>query len=163
MQNLKVLAFTHKKTPLGELSRFYLHEENKTERLSALKFAADIDEICYLSTCNRVEFLFTTDQPFNGAFLSRFFKHFREDWTTKEIDFAIAHCEAYQGEAALEHIFHVASSMDSMVIGEREIITQVRKAYDECRAAGLTGDFLRLVVKSTITAAKQVYTETRIA
>ena len=140
-----------------------MHEENKAERLSALKFNADIEEICYLATCNRVEFIFTTDQIFNGLFLNRFFRHFRNDWTAEEVDFAIAHCEAFEGEAALEHIYKVASSLDSMVIGEREIITQVRKAYDECRAAGLTGDFLRIVIKSTITTAKQVYTETQIA
>ena len=163
MQNLKILAFTHKKTPLGDLGRFFLHEENKAERLTALKFSTGIEEICYVATCNRVEFIFTTDQPFNGPFLARFFRHFRPDWTPAEVDFAIAHCEAYEGEVALAHIYQVASSLDSMVIGEREIITQVRKAYDSCREAGLTGDFLRLVIKSTVTTAKQVYTDTRIA
>ena len=163
VQNLRILAFTQKKTPRGELGRFFLHEENKAERLSVLKFATGIDEICYIATCNRVEFLIITDLPFNGVFLNRFFRHVRNDWTQEEIDFAIAHCEAYSGEAALEHIYKVASSLDSMVIGEREIITQVRKAYDECREAGLTGDFLRIVIKSTITTAKQVYTETQIA
>jgi glutamyl-tRNA reductase len=50
-----------------------------------------------------------------------------------------------------------------LVVGEREIITQVRKSYDTCNAEGLTGDLLRLVVKSTITTAKKVYTETKIA
>jgi len=163
VQQLKVLAFTHKKTPLKELSRFYLHDENKFERLAALKFATDIDEILYVATCNRIEFLFRTSLPLNRQFIQRFFKNFRTDWIAKEIQFAVDHCEAYEGDAAVEHIFNVASSLDSMVVGEREIITQVRKAYDECNAEGLTGDLLRLVIKSTITTAKQVYTDTRIA
>ena len=163
MQSLKVIAFTHKKTPLSELSRYFLHEENKLERLSVLRFAMDIDEICYLATCNRIEFIFTTQQVLNSQFLNRFFKNFRSDWTEEEISFAISHCEAYEGESAVEHLFKVASSLDSMVIGEREIITQVRKAYDECHEAGLTGDLIRLVINSTITTAKQVYTETHIA
>jgi len=163
MQDLKVIAFTHKKTPLSELSRYYLHEENKLERLSVLKFALDLEEICYIPTCNRIEFILATEQDLTPAFLTRFFRTFRSDWTPEEINYAIAHCEAYEGEAALEHLFKVASSLDSMVVGEREIITQVRKSYDECNAAGLTGDLIRLVIKSTITTAKQVYTETHIA
>jgi len=163
MQDLKVIAFTHKKTPLGELSRYFLHEENKIERLSVLKFGLDLDEICYIATCNRMEFILATGQSLNHNFLTRFFKNFRDDWTADEIQYAIAHCETFEGEEALEHMFKVASSLDSMVIGEREIITQVRKAYDECHEASLTGDLIRLVIKSTITTAKQVYTETHIA
>jgi glutamyl-tRNA reductase len=57
----------------------------------------------------------------------------------------------------------VASSLDSMVVGEREIITQVRKSYDFCNMLGLTRDFLRLLVKQTIETAKEVYTKTDIA
>jgi glutamyl-tRNA reductase len=163
MQDLKVIAFTHKKTPLSELSRYFLHEENKIERLSVLKFALDLEEICYLATCNRIEFILATEQELNPSFLTRFFKTFRSDWTTEDVNYAISRCEAYEGEAALEHLFKVASSLDSMIVGEREIITQVRKSYDECHAAGLTGDLIRLVIKSTITTAKQVYTETHIA
>jgi glutamyl-tRNA reductase len=57
----------------------------------------------------------------------------------------------------------VAASLDSMVIGEREIITQVRKAFERCRQAGTTGDILRLVIDGTVKTAKEIYTRTRIA
>ncbi len=68
-----------------------------------------------------------------------------------------------QGQAAMEHLLRVASSIDSMVIGEREIITQVRKAYEESHKNRLCGDFIRLAIKQTITTAKKVYTETSIS
>ena len=58
MQSLKVISFTHKNTPLKELNRFFLHEENRKERLAFLKFSVDIDELLYLATCNRIEFIF---------------------------------------------------------------------------------------------------------
>ncbi|MBK8587456.1 MAG: glutamyl-tRNA reductase [Bacteroidetes bacterium] len=163
MYLLKTIAFTHKNTPIKELNRFFLHEENRKERLEYLKFSCDIDEIFYVATCNRIEFFFTTHHILDHNFLRKFYRHFRNDWNSEEVDFAIKYGEIFEGEDALRHIYRVASSLDSLVIGEREIITQVRKAYDLCKDDGLTGDMLRLVVKSTITTAKQVYTETKIA
>lgn len=71
--------------------------------------------------------------------------------------------EIFQGEKAVEHLLRVASSLDSLVVGEREIITQVRKAYDHCNSLGLTGDLIRILVKHTIETAKEVYTNTDIA
>jgi glutamyl-tRNA reductase len=163
LTELKTIAFTHKRTPLKELNRFYLHEENRKERLAFVKYNCDLSEILYVATCNRIEFIFKTDHDCDKRFLKKFFQNFRQDWSQDDVDFAIEHAEVYEGEEALRHIYRVASSLDSLVIGEREIITQVRKAYDLCKSEGLTGDFLRLVVKGTITTAKQVYTDTRIA
>ncbi len=163
LQLLKTIAFTHKTTPVKELHRFFLHEENKKERLAFIKFSTDINEILYLATCNRVEFVFTTHLSCDTRFLTRFFRNFRQDWSEDEIEFAVKHAEVFEGEDALRHLYRVASSLDSLVVGEREIITQVRKAYDTCYADGLTGDLLRLVVKSTIMTAKKIYTDTKIA
>jgi glutamyl-tRNA reductase len=140
-----------------------LHEENRKERLEFLKYSCDIQEILYIATCNRIEFVFSSKQNCDVSYLKKFFQHFREDWTPEEINFAVQHVEVYEGDEALRHLYKVASSLDSLVIGEREIITQVRKAYDTCKEEGLTGDLIRLVVKSTIHTAKQVYTETKIA
>ena len=145
------------------MARFFLHDENREERLSALKYAMGLSELYYLATCNRVEFLFVTHHALTPGFAGRFFRAFREDWTESDIQFAQSHAEMVEGEDALEHLFRVAASLDSLVIGEREIITQVRKAYEECHRFGLTGDTIRLVVKSTILTAKQVYTDTLIA
>ncbi|REK03471.1 MAG: glutamyl-tRNA reductase [Bacteroidetes bacterium] len=160
---LKTIAFTHHNTPVKELHRFFLHEENRKERLAYIKFNCELNEVMYLATCNRIEFIFTTHQSCDEIFLARFFKNFRPDWEEKDIEFAVKHASVYEGEDALRHLYRVASSLESLVVGEREIITQVRKAYDECYSEGLTGDFLRLVIKSTVTAAKQVYTNTKIA
>jgi glutamyl-tRNA reductase len=71
--------------------------------------------------------------------------------------------ELYESDEAVKHVFELASSLKSLVVGEREIITQVRKAYEFCNALGLTGDFIRMVVKHTIETAKDVFTNTAIA
>ena len=162
MQRLKIISFTHKTISLNDLGKFYVDENIRISRVSFLKEAASLDEIFYLATCNRVEFIFTSNHACDYYFLKLFFQNFNTEWTHDDIDFAIEKATVYEADSALHHLFSVASSLDSMVIGEREIITQVRKAYDECNAGGLTGDFLRLIVNRTIIAAKQVFTQTKI-
>jgi len=163
LETLKVIAFTHKSIPLNELGRFFLNEQNHDERLRQLKVATGINELLYLSTCNRIEFLFTSSETVDGKFLNKFLKGFSNDLTDGELSSAVKSALIYEGEDAVKHLMSVASSLDSMVVGEREIITQVRNAYDRCHAAGLTGDSLRLVIKNVITTAKQVFTDTHIA
>jgi glutamyl-tRNA reductase len=163
LQPLKVIAFTHRTTSLNELGRFFIHEDKLQQRLSALKLQTGIDEILYLATCNRIEFIFTHAAKCDEEFLKTFFCNFENAWNENEVRFAVEHATVFEGEEAAKHIFRVASSLDSMVIGEREIITQVRNAYDRCKASGLTGDFLRLLIKNTIITAKQVFTDTKIA
>jgi glutamyl-tRNA reductase len=163
VQPLKVIAFTHRTTALNELTRFFIAEEMLETRLADLKSKTGMDELMYLSTCNRIEFIFTHSVNADKKFLELFFRNFNEEWNEEEVDFAVKHATVYEGEEAAKHIFSVASSLDSMVIGEREIITQVRNAYERCKKAGLTGDFLRLLIKNTITTAKKVFTDTKIA
>lgn len=160
---LRVIAFTHKSTPLKELNRFFLSDDQRVERLTRLRDLSGVDELLYIATCNRIEFVVATDTVCDEVFMTGFFRAFDPSFTPEELQFAIRHALVFEGENALDHLYRVASSLDSLVVGEREIITQVRKSYDECKAAGLTGDLLRLVVQSTINTAKRVYTETRIA
>ena len=162
MKHLSVIGFTHKTTSLNDLTRFFLHEENHDERLQKLKALTGISELLYISTCNRIEFVLYHVSHVDRNFLKLFFKHFREDWNETEISFAVNHAQVFEDDAAIRHLMEVASSLDSMVVGEREIITQVRNAYDRCKRAGLTGDSLRLVIKNVITTAKQVYTDTKV-
>ena len=162
MKHISVIAFTHKTTSLNDLSRFFLHEENHDERLQKLKALTGLTELLYISTCNRIEFVIYHSSIVDTNFLRSFFKNFRDDWDEREVTFAIDHAQVFEDDAAIRHLMEVASSLDSMVVGEREIITQVRNAYDRCKRAGLTGDSIRLVIKNVITTAKQVYTETRV-
>lgn len=117
----------------------------------------------YLSTCNRVEFIFVSKSNLTKNFLSSFFSSFSKDWNKNDINWALENCSTFEGEEAVKHMFHLASSLDSLVIGEREIITQVRKAFDECTNFGFTGSIIRLLINKTIESAKEVYTNTQIA
>ena len=163
MNTLHTLAFTHNKVELDEIGKFHIEDAILKERLVYLKEKLALKELMYLSTCNRVELIFTCDQLVDNEFLSSFFSAFNTSWDAMQINKAIQMAEIFQGKAAVEHIFKVASSLDSLVIGEREIITQVRKAYEQCREYGLTGDVIRLLSQHTIQVAKKVYTESDIS
>lgn len=163
MHQLKVIAFTHKSVDVDRIGKLHIEADQLEFRLTHLKKSLAVDELMYLSTCNRVEFVFSTLKNPDIIFLRDFFKAFNPQWNDLEIDWAIKSASIYEGEQALNHIFYVASSLDSMVVGEREIITQIRDAYEKCNSLGLTADFLRIVMKKTIEVAKQVYTETYIA
>jgi glutamyl-tRNA reductase len=163
LNRLKIIAFTHKNIDLKEIGRFHLEDTESKERLLQLRSCSGLSELMYLSTCNRVEFLCVTEETITEIWLLSFFQNFNPAWGTTEISWAASHAAVFEGDNALRHLFNVASSLDSLVVGEREIITQVRTAYERCSSAGLTGDLLRLVIKKTIEAAKEIYTETQIA
>ena len=71
--------------------------------------------------------------------------------------------QRFNGEETADHIFRVAASLDSLIIGEREIITQLRNAYEECEKMKLTGDSLRMLNQHAIRIAKDVYTHTNLS
>lgn len=162
MKELKIIAFTHKTTDISNIGRLHIDSKNRKDRLEKIK-RNDISELMYLSTCNRVEFILVSEIELNENYLSSFFTCFSEDWNQDDINWAIENCTVFEGEEAVKHIFHIASSLDSLVVGEREIITQVRKSFDECSKYGLTGSILQLLINKTIESAKEVYTNTQIA
>lgn len=163
MDKFKIIAFTHKTTDVNDIGKLHLEDHIASEKLALVKAVMDIEELLYLSTCNRVEFMICNDHHVDQNFLESFFKAFNENWNAEYIDWILKNVQLFEGEDALRHLFNVAASIDSLVVGEREIITQVRNAYEKCNGYGLTGDLIRLVVKKTIEAAKEIYTETNIA
>jgi len=163
VQRIKVIAFTHKNIDLKEIGRFHLEDAVVPERLAALRKESGAHELMYLSTCNRVEFHLIADTEITKSWLLGFFAAFNPSWNDTDLEWAVSHASVFEGDSALRHLFNVASSLDSLVVGEREIITQVRNAYEKSTALGHTGDVLRLAVKKTIEAAKEIYTETQIA
>ncbi|MCB0478158.1 MAG: glutamyl-tRNA reductase [Crocinitomicaceae bacterium] len=163
MKSFKVIAITHKNFDLSELGKFHIDELNQKELLSNLKSTLGLDELMYLSTCNRVEFFIKSQEDFSFSFFKKFFEYFIPDCNDDETYQLITKTDVYHGILAAEHVLKVASSIESMVVGEREIITQVRNAFEKCRQNGLTGDFIRLLIRHTVETAKRVYTETNIS
>lgn len=164
MKDLKVIAFTHKQIDLKELGCLVLCNEATEERLQFVKSKFDIPEIFYLATCNRVEFIFTANQELNKNFVRSFLQALHGDKIlTTQMDSVVDNALVFEQEESLNHLMRVASSLESLVVGEKEILAQVRKSYEACRLKGLTGDYLRMVMNRVVKTAKEVYTFTNIA
>lgn len=163
LERFKILALTHKTAPLELIGLLHLDEKHQQEQLTELKLKMELQEFMYLSTCNRVEFVFKTEKETNSNFIKELCLSINPQITPNDVQAISQAISLHEGEQALQHLFEVSSSLDSLVVGEREIITQVRKAYEYCHLLGLTGDSIRLAIKQTIETAKQVYTDTDIA
>lgn len=161
----RILTVTHKQTNLKNISDFVVRANDSEAlrvQLEALKGAFGLNGLLYLSTCNRVMYLLDREEDPDDQFMVDFFRFVNPDLPANIIH-KIDHFVTYlEGEAALEHLFEVAASIDSLVIGERQILGQLREAYDQCHAWGLTGDHIRLAFQHAVLAAKAVYAQTRI-
>lgn len=163
LNSLHIVAFTHRNLSVNEVGELHIEDVNQKLRLSQLKDELHLDELMFLSTCNRVEFIFTTQHKVDVPFLNHFFESLYPNFDPEKVIRFSSAGEVFSGINAVQHILTVASSIDSMIIGEREIITQVRNAYDNSKKMGLTGDLIRILIRHTIETAKRVYTETSIA
>lgn len=160
---LHIIAFTHKNLAVSEIGQLHINSDNQRETLTNAKLLFGLKELMYLTTCNRIEFALVTDITFDIDFVDRFIQSVYPEISDENRMSLVQSAEIFQGTNAIRHQLSVASSVDSMIVGEREIITQVRNAFDTSRENGLTGDCLRLMMRHTIETAKRVYTETSIA
>lgn len=160
---LHIIALTHRNLSVNEIGILHIEEANQQERLGSVKAELQLDELMFLSTCNRVEFAIVQEGDFREKELHHFFSVLYPELEEDKIDLFVRSAYVFQGDTAVEHMLSVASSVDSMVVGEREIITQVRGAFEACKKMHLTGDLIRILIRHTIETAKKVYTETSIA
>ncbi len=164
LKTLKVIAFTHKQIELEKLGCLVLCNDAIDHTLRFIKDKFSISEIFYLGTCNRVEFVFTSERSIDSNFVCDFIGAFhKSEVRGSELISMVENSNVYEDEEALNHLMRVSSSLESLVVGEKEILAQIRKAYESCREKGFTGDFLRLVMNRVVKTAKEIYTYTNIS
>src|SRR5262249_26723142 len=154
--NFQLLGVNHLSAPVEVRERLAIPERHLPEALRELMQVPGVAEGMILSTCNRVEVLAQTG---NGSTdLRQFFhQHFGLDASLYE-----SHLYQYRQNDAVRHVFRVASSLDSMVVGEPQILGQVKEAYATARAAGAVQSYLDLLLTRAFAVAKRVRTETGV-
>ena len=157
IQNYKILTVTHHQTNLNIIGQFVMDGE-ESNVLRSLLDATAVEEMMYLSTCNRVMYFFYGDLELNREFVHDFFARINSSLSVK----ALATVEQFEGVQAIEHLYQVSASVNSMVVGEREILRQLRDAYAQSQSWGLVGDNIRLAMDQAVVASKDVYSNTRI-
>lgn len=165
LDNYKILTITHHNLNVDEIGNFVVHHEGKDDlktKLFNLKNECQLEELIYLSTCNRVSFICYSNEEFDIDYIKNFFKIVNPQLGEDKLKKISKFVDIYNGSQAVNHLYEVASSMDSLVVGEREIFRQFREAYKQSLGFGLVGDNLRMLENSTVKAAKEVYDKTKI-
>ncbi len=154
--NIVLLGLNHKTAPIALRERLAVGPQQLEEATRSLAQAPGVLEGMILSTCNRVELL--TSQSPNAPHLIDFVGSYFDI----DPELLTPHLYEYRGEEAVRHLFRVACSLDSMVIGEPQILGQVKSSYLAARSAGAVRGHLEKVLQRAFVVAKRVRTETQI-
>src|SRR6202795_2804849 len=153
-----VVGLNYRTSPVAVRERFWISEDRRYQALVQLSRAEGIEEVIVLATCNRTEFLLWVSNVTLAA--NSVMRLLGSEYGLKLCEWK--HFYRLLDEAALMHIFRVASSLDSMVVGEPQVVGQVKDAWKRAQTLGTTGRFLDAVMQKALTVSKRVRTETAI-
>ncbi|HMQ63272.1 MAG TPA: glutamyl-tRNA reductase [Flavilitoribacter sp.] len=165
LKRFHILTVSHKHTQLSTLADLAIQapdEDALRTKLLRLKSEFGLDELMYMATCNRVMYAFSTANPVNAGFIRAFTDLIHPRLSEAQLTEYTGIFQLLSGMDAVNHLFEVAASIDSLVVGERQILRQLREAYERSSAWGLTGDTIKLALQHAIVAAKSVYSKTGI-
>lgn len=157
--HLIVVGLNYRTAPVEMRERFALSEQEMPLALEGLKQTTGILEGVIVATCNRTELYAVVDRAqlcghYIRAFMEQWFKISRKEFNS--------HLYMYEDDRAVEHLFRVTSGLDSMIIGETQILGQVRDAFFLAQEQKATGTLFNRLFKQAITVAKRAHTETSI-
>ncbi|MGO9933127.1 MAG: glutamyl-tRNA reductase [Steroidobacteraceae bacterium] len=150
-----ILGINHKTAPVALREKVAFSEDRLASALRTLREENGVAEAVILSTCNRTELYWAGSA--SAAHLSQWLERHHGN----NLDLASS-LYLHHGSSAVEHAFNVASGLDSMVLGEAEILGQLKDAYRIAQEAGSTGPRLNKLFQAAFSAAKRVRSETRI-
>jgi glutamyl-tRNA reductase len=161
--SIQLISVSHKTATLDIRSCFSLTKEQQIQYLKEMVSTEWIEECILLSTCNRLEvYLYGADEHQRAIFSEAQHGLLRLLAFPEAVDGA-EYLRLYKGEKAVEHLFSVTAGLDSMVIGEDQILGQVKDAQQQAMEAGTTGTYLNTCFRYAVTAAKKVKTETALS
>jgi glutamyl-tRNA reductase len=158
--NILVVGLSHKTAPVEIREKIAFSPTGMEKPLREMVNLPGITEGVIVSTCNRVELYATSRNPDGGMAQ---LKSFLAEYHGLDPEVIESHLYDYQGEEAIRHVFRVASSLDSMVIGEPQILGQIKTAYGYATEFKTAGLILNRFLHKAFSVAKRVRTETKIA
>ena len=159
--HLIVVGLSHKSAPVEVREKLAVPESRLGEALNRLRSYPGVKEGILLSTCNRVEVYSVVEDIDSGY--GRIQEFLADTHLALSSEQLTPHLYWHTGDRAIAHLFRVAASLDSMIIGESQILGQLKDAFEVALAHKSTGVIMNKVVKKAISVAKRVRTETKIA
>ncbi|PKN60240.1 MAG: glutamyl-tRNA reductase [Deltaproteobacteria bacterium HGW-Deltaproteobacteria-11] len=158
--NLILIGMNHKTAPLDLRERLSISCEGNIHPLTEIMKIPKMDGVIYLSTCNRVEVLAQTTEAREAQQGLQDFILQHGNLSRQEL---VRCLYAYEDQEAVRHLFRVTSSLDSLVMGEPQILGQVKDAYRQAVENGTTGIILNKIMHYAFRVAKRIRTETGLA
>ena len=159
MLDIVLMGLNHKTAPVTVRECLAFSEDETSAALKVFRESPAISEAMLISTCNRVEVLMATSDTSNAADTVKvFFSEFK-DLPVSEFEKSLY---IHEGDDAVRHVFRVASSLDSMVVGEPQILGQIKAAYQIATSKKTSGVLLNKLLHRTFFVAKRVRSETGI-
>lgn len=152
------LGLNHRTAPVEIRERFNFSNDRVASILRRLRNYDNIPEAMLLSTCNRTELYMVIENPHEAIpFIKSLLKHLAGEHYQSEYFYNL------NGTNCVKHLFRVASSLDSLIVGEGQILSQIKNAYHIARINGMTDTILNTIMNKAIAVGKRVRTETKIA
>ncbi|WP_196140609.1 glutamyl-tRNA reductase [Aliikangiella sp. G2MR2-5] len=163
---VSIFGINHKTAPVEVREKVAFSPDKMSESLCALKSEAGLDEVAIISTCNRMEIIYRCPHSQKDSQALEAKAARISDWLAQHHGLSIDNLKDFSylhsGDRAIEHIMGVACGLDSMVLGEPQILGQVKDAYGYANHAGTMGLYLNRLFQQTFSLAKQVRTDTQI-
>lgn len=156
--NFFLTGLNHRTAPVEVRERLAFPSGHLEDALRQLVELSGVREAVILSTCNRVEVAVSAESLDGRAIVEHFLEHVRQ-MPRQQLS---PHLYHYQGREAIRHLFRVAASLDSMVVGEPQILGQLKEAYAAAKSAGSVNGFLDGLLTRAFSVAKRVRSETEI-
>ncbi len=157
---LFVIGLNHKECPVEVRERLHFTPRLAETALAALKTAPGVSECVLLSTCNRVEFYGSSEDPqVPRESILAMLENLHD---IRRIEFE-NYLYCYERKDAVRHLFRVAAGLDSLVVGENEILGQLRDAFKAANQAGTVHSLLYRLMEKALKTGKDVHTRTKIA
>jgi glutamyl-tRNA reductase len=159
MNEILLIGINHKTAPVELRECIAFTEDESETAIRELALNAHIQEVLLFSTCNRVEVLVVTANKAEAIDATKNYIAEANKIPRQEFEDSLY---LYEGDEAVRHIFRVASSLDSMVVGEPQILGQVKQAYRMASEAKASGVIINRLLHRTFFVAKRIRTETGI-
>jgi glutamyl-tRNA reductase len=157
--HIMVVGLNYRTAPVEIRERLTFDENNLRNAMQSLQNKKSILENIIISTCNRTEIYAVVDQLHTGRY---YIKEFLAEWFGMEQSEFSPYLFVYEQDGAIEHLFKVACGLDSMVLGETQILGQVRTSFLIGQEVNTTGTVFNHLFKQAITVAKRAHSETEI-
>ena len=156
-----IIGLNHKTAPIEIREKFYLNNLEADLMLSELKNNPSVSEVFILSTCNRIEvYLKRTDHSIDAVFVISMIAKIKK--VSFDFDYA-QYIYVYSDADAIEHLLRVTAGLDSLVLGEKQILGQVKASVERAREIGTISRYFNILTNTAIRAGKKAQNETDIS